>query len=113
MIQTGEWKDAFGQFMGNLGTRLRGKTLGIVGMGRIGQSIASRLNGFEIASPVLYTSRRGPKDNDPMVQKLGAKHVEFDELVCISWFGQNKYQNIAVMPKTLRSVDNSVRTHFL
>ena len=93
MIQTGEWKDAFGQFMANLGTRLRGKTLGIVGMGRIGQAIASRLNGFEIGSPILYTSRRGPKNNDPMVQKLGAKHVGFDDLVSMLTFICNKYPN--------------------
>ena len=46
MIQTGAWKNEFGQFLGNLGTRLRGKTLGIVGMGRIGQAIALRLNAF-------------------------------------------------------------------
>ena len=85
MIQTGEWKDAFGQFMANNGTRLRGKTLGIVGMGRIGQAIASRLVGFEIGSPVLYTSRRGPKDDDRTVMKLGAKHVEFDDLVRIHY----------------------------
>ena len=74
--------------MGNLGTRLRGKTLGIVGMGRIGQAIASRLNGFEIASPILYTSKRGPKDKEPVVQKLGAKYVAFDDLVgvCFLFF---------------------------
>ena len=82
MIQTGEWKDSFGQCFMNLGTRLRGKTLGIVGMGRIGQAIASRLSGFEIGSPILYTSKRGSKDNDPIVKKLGcAKHVQFDDLV--------------------------------
>lgn len=84
MIQTGEWKDAFGQFFGHLGTRLRGKTLGIVGMGRIGQAVATRLAGFEIGAPILYTSRSGPKDNDPAVQKLKAKHVNFDDLVRIT-----------------------------
>ena len=83
MIKCGDWNNAYGQFMGNLGTRLRGKTLGIVGMGRIGQAIASRLNGFEIASPILYTSKRGPKDKEPIIQKLGAKHVAFDDLVCV------------------------------
>ena len=86
MIQTGAWKNEFGQFMGNLGTRLRGKTLGIVGMGRIGQAIALRLNAFEIGSPILYTSRRGPKDNELIVKSLGAKHVEFDDLVSILLF---------------------------
>ena len=93
MIQTGAWKNEFGQFMGNLGTRLRGKTLGIVGMGRIGQAIALRLNAFEIGSPILYTSRRGPKDNEPIVKNLGAKHVEFDDLVRILSYHNNHEQS--------------------
>ena len=80
--------------MGNLGTRLRGKTLGIVGMGRIGQAIASRLNGFEIASPIIYTSKRGPKDKEPIIQKLGAKHVAFDDLVCVFLFQNVRHKEI-------------------
>ena len=83
MVENGEWKSSYGQFLANLGSRLRGRTLGIVGMGRIGQAVATRLSGFEIGSPILYTSRRGPKDNDPTVQKLNAKHVNFDDLVRI------------------------------
>ena len=83
MVENDQWKDDYGQFFCNLGSRLRGKTLGIVGMGRIGQAVATRLAPFEIASPILYTSRRGPKDNDPAVQKLDAKHVEFENLVRI------------------------------
>ena len=55
MIQTGAWKNEFGQFLGNLGTRLRGKTLGIVGMGRIGQAIALRLNAFEINGHIYFS----------------------------------------------------------
>jgi glyoxylate reductase len=39
-----------------LGTDVTGKTLGIVGMGRIGQAVAQRAQGFRI--PVLYASRR-------------------------------------------------------
>jgi glyoxylate reductase len=39
-----------------LGHDVSGKTLGIVGMGRIGQAVARRAHGFRM--PVLYTSRR-------------------------------------------------------
>jgi len=39
-----------------LGTDVTGKTLGIVGMGRIGQAVAQRAQGF--CMPVLYASRR-------------------------------------------------------
>jgi glyoxylate reductase len=39
-----------------LGGEIAGKTLGIIGMGRIGQAVALRAAGFHM--PVLYTSRR-------------------------------------------------------
>src|SRR5690242_15856661 len=39
-----------------LGAELPGKTLGIVGMGRIGQAVARRALGFGM--PILYTSRQ-------------------------------------------------------
>lgn len=39
-----------------LGSDVTGKTLGIIGMGRIGQAVAQRAAGFRM--PVLYTSRR-------------------------------------------------------
>jgi len=39
-----------------LGTDVSGKTLGIIGMGRIGQAVALRAQGFRM--PVLYASRR-------------------------------------------------------
>ena len=39
-----------------LGTDMTGKTLGIIGMGRIGQAVAQRATGFRM--PVMYASRR-------------------------------------------------------
>lgn len=39
-----------------LGTDVSGKTLGIIGMGRIGQAVALRAQGFRM--PVIYASRR-------------------------------------------------------
>ncbi len=46
-----------------LGTELAGATLGIVGMGRIGQAVARRGNAFGLR--VLYTSRRAPPAAEP------------------------------------------------
>ena len=40
-----------------LGTDLYGRTLGIIGMGRIGTAVARRAKGFDM--PVLYHNRRG------------------------------------------------------
>ena len=81
MVEDDKWKDLYGQFFGGLSTRLRGKVLGIVGMGRIGQAIATRLAAFEVASPILYTGKTGPKDKELAVKQLNAKHVTFEELV--------------------------------
>jgi glyoxylate reductase len=47
-----------------LGTEVSGKTLGIVGMGRIGQAVARRAAGFNM--PVCYFSR------SPLPSELGA-----------------------------------------
>jgi len=46
---TGSWADGF------LAEELTGSTLGIVGLGRIGQAVARRAHGFELR--VLYTQR--------------------------------------------------------
>jgi len=46
---TGSWADGF------LAEELTGSTLGIVGLGRIGQAVARRADGFELQ--VLYTQR--------------------------------------------------------
>lgn len=63
--------------LGWLGQDLAGKTLGIVGMGRIGCATARRLHGGW-GMRVLYTAR-GPKPDAD--QELGAKRVELDELL--------------------------------
>ncbi len=59
-----------------LGTDLSGKTLGIIGMGRIGQAVARRTAGFEMN--VLYWSRseRPLQPANPAWQR-----VSFDELL--------------------------------
>ena len=68
--------------LGWLGQDLAGRTLGIVGMGRIGFAAAKRLHhGWDMK--VLYTAR-GPKaDAD---RDLGATRVEFGELLARSDF---------------------------
>jgi glyoxylate reductase len=68
--------------LGWMGKDLAGRTLGIVGMGRIGFAAAKRLHrGWGMK--VLYTAR-GPKaDAD---RELGARRVELDELLAESDF---------------------------
>jgi glyoxylate reductase len=53
-LRTGGWPGWAPTQM--LGTDVTGKTLGVIGMGRIGQAVAQRAQGFRM--PVIYTSRR-------------------------------------------------------
>lgn len=69
-LREGKWK-GWGplQF---LGTDVHGKTLGIFGMGRIGQAVAKRAQGFGM--PILYTNR---SRLDPAIEKeLNATFVD-------------------------------------
>jgi len=58
LVRAGQWK-GFGAFF-FLGTELPGKTLGIVGAGRIGQSVARKAPAFGMN--VLYWSRQPKPD---------------------------------------------------
>ncbi len=62
-----------------LGPTLKGKTLGIVGLGRIGAMVAKRAKGFEMK--VVYYSR---SRNSELEQELGVMYSSFDELLSMS-----------------------------
>ena len=80
-VRAGDWKIAFGvQYF--LGADIHHATLGIIGMGRIGQAIARRASGFDMR--VLYNNRsRLPQADE---ERLGATRVERDELLAQSDF---------------------------
>jgi glyoxylate reductase len=60
-----------------LGFEVHGKTLGVVGLGRIGRAVARRAAGFGM--PVLYTARRRlPPEREA---ELGVAWRELDELL--------------------------------
>lgn len=58
-----------------LGQQLKGKTLGIFGMGNIGQNLAKRALAFDMR--VIYYSR----NRKDAIEKCGATYVSFDELL--------------------------------
>jgi len=62
-----------------LGLELKGKTLGVVGAGRIGQAFALKSLGFGMK--VVYYSRR---QNEVLEKEVSAKRVELDELLKVS-----------------------------
>ena len=73
--RSGQWKTW--EIMGFTGQDVHGATLGIVGMGRIGQTVARRAMGFDM--PILYSDvRRAPESQE---HALGAHHVPLDDLL--------------------------------
>ena len=68
--------------LGWIGQDLQGKTIGIVGMGRIGHAVARRLH-FGWNMPVLYTAR---STKAPIEAELKARLVSLDELLSHSDF---------------------------
>lgn len=76
-VRAGEWKRWDPE--GLLGHDVSRSTIGIIGMGRIGEAIAMRALGFDM--DVLYTARSGK----PAVEtRLGARRVTLDELLASS-----------------------------
>lgn len=57
LVQSGHWTGWAPRQL--LGGDIAGRTLGIIGMGRIGRAVAERARGFRM--PVVYTAARPPK----------------------------------------------------
>lgn len=79
LVRDGHWTNNIGEAL--FGSDVHGKTLGILGFGRIGQAVARRAAlGFNM--PVIYNSRR-PVDIAAQVPELVDKvsYVPFDELL--------------------------------
>ncbi|MCM2493111.1 D-glycerate dehydrogenase [Burkholderia glumae] len=79
-VKAGEWKESIGERY--YGTDVQGKTLGIVGLGRIGAAVARRAAlGFRMR--VLYTNRH---PNQQAEAQFGARRVPLDELLATADF---------------------------
>ena len=75
LIRKNKWKVIFGpdEF---LGTDLYGKTMGIFGMGRIGNAVAKRARGFEMNITYHNRTRLSAKEE----KSLGVRYCTLDEL---------------------------------
>lgn len=78
-IQKNEW-DNWAPFM-LAGTDIHHKTIGIVGMGRIGEAVAKRAKGFNMN--IIYHNRSRKAEFETAVE---AEYKEFDELIEASDF---------------------------
>jgi glyoxylate reductase len=73
LIRRGDWKGWAFDFM--LGTELRGKQIGLIGVGRIGRAVAARAAAFGVR--VAYSSRRP-------IDFPAAEAMSFDRLLTTS-----------------------------
>ncbi|WP_100637400.1 2-hydroxyacid dehydrogenase [Marinomonas sp. ef1] len=80
MVREGRWTSNIGEAL--YGTDVHGKTLGIIGMGRIGYAIAKRGHfGFDMK--IQYSNRNRKPDAE---QDLNATYMEMEELLQTSDF---------------------------
>ena len=69
MLRAGEWGQA--SAMGTLGQTVHGKTLGIIGLGEIGQAVARRARAFSMS--IVY---HGPSRKQAVEESLQAAYCE-------------------------------------
>ena len=77
-IRDGKWVKAWGPKM-LLGTDITGKTLGIIGLGRIGQAMVPRAKGFNMK--VLYHNR---SPNPELEKEFKVEYRTFDDILAES-----------------------------
>lgn len=73
-LRDGEWKSWSPMLMA--GQEIYGSTIGIIGMGRIGEAVAKRATGFDMK--ILYHNRNRKPDVE---ETLGAEYRSLDDLL--------------------------------
>ncbi|KAJ1927819.1 hypothetical protein IWQ60_002584 [Tieghemiomyces parasiticus] len=74
MARTGQWSPEHTMLLGH---QLRDKTVGIVGLGRIGTAVMRRLTGFGVCQ-LLYSDRHARPE---IAMQVGARFVDFGTLI--------------------------------
>jgi D-3-phosphoglycerate dehydrogenase len=75
-VRAGEWDRKYSDL---IGSELMGKTVGIIGLGRIGAAVARRLRGFDVN--LLYCDVVEKRD---LEEELGIRRVDLDDLLSAS-----------------------------
>jgi glyoxylate reductase len=81
IIRNGKWKEIYGAF-DYVGTDLKDKTIGILGLGRIGEMLARRAKAFDMK--IIYHNRKHISKTKE--KTLNVKYVSFEELISQSDF---------------------------
>ena len=76
IIRNGEWRQIYGAH-DYVGMDLQGKTLGILGMGRIGSTLAKRAKAFDMK--IIYHNRSHVSKSSE--KSLGVKYVSLNKLI--------------------------------
>ncbi len=75
IIRSGKWRQIYGAF-DYVGIDLQGKTLGILGLGRIGSTLAKRVKAFDMK--IIYHNRK--RVSKSKEKALGIKYVSQEKL---------------------------------
>ena len=81
IIRGGKWREIYGAF-DYVGVDLKGKTIGILGLGRIGKTLAKRAKAFDMK--IIYHNRKHISKTEE--EKLNVKYVSFEKLIAQSDF---------------------------
>ena len=76
IIRKGKWKQIYGAY-DYVGLDLQGKTLGIIGLGRIGKTLAKRAKAFDMK--IIYHNRN--QISKTKEKKFGVKYATFKKLI--------------------------------
>ena len=76
IIRKGQWKQIYGAY-DYVGLDLQGKTLGIMGLGRIGKTLAKRAKAFDMK--IIYHNRKQISKTEE--KKIGVKYTTFEKLI--------------------------------
>ena len=76
IIRKGQWKQIYGAY-DYVGLDLHGKTLGIMGLGRIGKTLAKRAKAFDMK--IIYHNRNQISKTEE--KKIGVKYTTFKKLI--------------------------------
>ena len=81
IIRDGKWKEIYGAF-DYVGVDLQDKTIGILGLGRIGSTLAKRAKAFDMK--IIYHNRK--RVSKTREKTLNAKYVSLEKLISQSDF---------------------------